>query len=70
MAKKKKSVRKSAQTVDEACVEEAYKKAVESQVANYISNCITEDQNAEQRFTKGLNVIRDARKRALELVKA
>jgi hypothetical protein len=68
MAKKKKSVRNTKQTVDQGYVEEAYKDAVKNQVATFIANCIAEDAEAEKRFTKGLNIIRKARERALELV--
>jgi hypothetical protein len=68
MATKKKTVRNTKQTVDQGYIEEAYKDAVKNLFATFITNCITEDAEAEKRFTKGLNIIRKARERTLELV--
>lgn len=54
---------------DRDFVLEAYEDAVKRQVDNFFGFCIVEDPESETRFLKGLNIIRKARDRAIELVK-
>jgi hypothetical protein len=72
MATKTKSARRSAlpdaKKADAELVQEAYEDAVKKQVDGFFGYCIVNDRKAEQRFLTGLDVIRKARDRAMQLV--
>jgi len=71
MAAKKKDVAVSSPAPvndDQKCVEEAYREAVKRQVDTYIINCIDGVSEPDERFRRGLAIIRAARQKALALV--
>jgi hypothetical protein len=76
MAAKKRVVRESATSPilegksDAALIQGAYEDAVKNQFTTFVTNCIDEASDAEDRFLKGLKIIRKARDRAIELVES
>ncbi len=70
MAVKKKAAKapKSTGKSDAEMIQAAYEDAVKNQMATYITNVITSAPNADDKFLKGLKIIRDAKAKALQLI--
>ena len=56
--------------LDVKVIQGAYEDGLKNLFSVYFDGCIDDHQAAESRFIKGLGILRDARKRASELVKA
>jgi hypothetical protein len=69
MAAKKAAITQSDNGADADIIQNAYAEGLKNLFSVYFNGCIDNHQAAEERFVKGLKILRDARNRARELVK-